>query len=78
MYKITIDTDEVSIKKRFVSAHYLLDSVGEEVNDCVLLNKNRPYNLNEIIDLEEKKEFITRHPSFICSDLLIKHKIKIR
>ena len=64
MYNITIDEDELSIPSRVYPAISILELIGEEPNDCVLVSIDNIVFRGDV-DLSLYTKFKTIHPDFI-------------
>lgn len=64
MYKIKIDSDTCYLKEKIADARSLLEAIGEEPNDCVLVSEDNVVFKGNV-DLSINKTFKTAHPSFI-------------
>lgn len=67
MYKITVDSDKITFKNKIVSATSILEQIGEEPNDCILVSTNNMVFKGNI-DLSVYKKFVTVHPDYIGKD----------
>ena len=64
MYNITVDDDELSIPDRVYPAISILELIGEEPNDCVLVSLNNLVFRGDV-DLSLHTQFKTIHKDFI-------------
>jgi len=66
MYKIKIDEDEIKMKQKIVSVIEIMEIIGEEVTDCLLVSHdNIIFKSN--VDISIHKKFKTVHPDFVMS-----------
>ena len=64
MYNITVDNDKLSVPDRVYPAISILELIGEEPNDCVLVSLDNIVFRGDV-DLSLHAEFKTIHQDFI-------------
>lgn len=70
MYNIIIDNDSITVDTKIVSATDILECIGEEPNDCVLVSVDNVIFKGDV-DLSIYDQFKTVHPDFIPSYWLV-------
>lgn len=68
MYFVKIDDDIIKVANRNISATELIELVGEEPTDCVLVSLKDNIIFRKNIDLEKYRNFKTVHPDFIKNE----------
>ena len=64
MYNITVDDYKLSIPNTLYSATSILELIGEETNDCVLVSMDNIVFRGDV-DLSLHTTFKTVHPDYI-------------
>ena len=67
MYKIKIDSDDMTVQQKIITAKQLIELVGDEPNDCNLVSSESNIIFNGNVDLSRYRTFQTMHPDFIPS-----------